>query len=421
VGAAADEVVDDGDVNREALWPRTLADGLYIDGVPAKTSSTRLLALTTSQEDGGAEVYLRTVLAAATERGMTVTAALPPLEATAALRQDLDRAGVVVRPLHAGRQAGSATGAALAVMRDAVEVGATILRTRPDRILINLPTTEATPGGMLACALSNVPTTAVFHLVRPGLEVTAPRRGLYRLARSRRQHWVCVSEDNRATLTHALGISPASVEVIRNGVPGSAPLGAERRSELREALGLDPGSTVVLTTGRLNAQKGHGVIVDALSQLVAAEPTITFVWAGDGPLRQELEDAVHASGLADHVRMLGHRTDVAELLCAADLFLFPSRFEGGAPAFALVEAMSAGLPVLVSDAPALTEVIDDGVTGLVFRRDDAADLSRAVGWALSHRAELRAMAERARERVLSDYSVDAMIDTTLRLVCRPGS
>ena len=216
------------------------------------------------------------------------------------------------------------------------------------------------------------------------------------------------------------GVGRASaVEVIRNGVPAPAPGGGLSRPEIREALDLPPEATVVLTASRLNAQKGHAVVVEALPQLVAADPTLTFVWAGDGPLRDELELAVAATGLGDHVRMLGHRTDVADLLVAADLFLFPSRFEGGAPPWALAEAMAAGVPALVSDAPALTEVIDDGENGLVFVRDDAADLSRSLGWALTHGPEMQAMAARAAETVRRDYSLDVMIEATLALLGRP--
>jgi glycosyltransferase involved in cell wall biosynthesis len=367
----------------------------------------RLLALTTSQEEGGAESHLLTTLAAASARGYEIHVSFPHSTQTKELRGELRGAGYAVRTLPIGRTTSSRAGAYAAILADCAAVLWSIARVRPDAILLNLPTPEATPGSMLACALTRVPTTAIFHLVRSDLSVTRRRRRLYQLLARGSQRWVCVSEDNRETLAERFGVSPQRIAVVRNGA-NHRPMPPERRVHARAGLELPPEATLVLTTGRLGEQKEHRLIVEALPRLVALDAGLVFAWAGDGPLRAQLGDAVSATGLERHVRLLGRRDDVPELLAAADLFLMPSRDEGSP--LALAEAMQAGLPAIVSDAGALTEVVEDRRNGLVFARGDADDLVRVIDWALAHRRELAQMAERGQEQALRDFTVDQMLE-----------
>jgi len=378
----------------------------------------RLLALTTSQEDGGAEWHLRMMLAAAAARGFELTVALPGIDATRGLREDLRARGarVLARPL--GRQATSTAGAIAALAADAIDAGRTVARVRPDAILLVLPAPEASPGAMLACTLTRVPTLVFFELVRSDLAVNPRRRGLYRLLARSSQHWVCGSRNNAGTLAHAFGVPAERIAVIYNGTPPPAAVEPGRRERVRATLGLEPGATLVLTTARLAVQKDHAVIVAALPRLVALDPGLVFAWAGDGPARAELERMLEATGVGDHVRVLGRRDDVGDLLAAADLFLLPSRDEGGA-AFALLEAFAAGVPAIVSDAGALREIVRDGENGLLFATHDADALVRVLGWALEHREQVAAMAARAAEQARSEYSAEAMLAALLALLA-PG-
>jgi glycosyltransferase involved in cell wall biosynthesis len=236
------------------------------------------------------------------------------------------------------------------------------------------------------------------------------------LARSS-QSWICVSEANRAILADQFGIPRGRIAVVRNGVDHRE-VSADCREQTRVDLDVPPDATLVLTTGRLGEQKGHRVIVEALPRLVALDERLVFVWAGDGPLRPELARTVGSTGLEGHVRFLGRRDDVPDLLAAADLFLMPSRDEG-AP-LALVEAMLAGVPAIVSDAPALTETIADRRNGLVFTRDDPDDLVRVVGWALAHRDQLAQMAAQGRELALRELTLDRMLAQLLPYLIARG-
>jgi glycosyltransferase involved in cell wall biosynthesis len=372
----------------------------------------RLLALTTSQEEGGAEWFLRTTLGAAETRGYEVTVALPRYAKTAQLWEALTAAGWHVRALPIGRLTTSRAGAYLAILIDTLRVLRTIVRVRPDAIFLNLPTPEASPGAMLACALSRLPTTAMFLLVRADHQATPLRRRLYQLIARGSQRWVCNSSSNRAVLASSFGVDPGRIAVVRNGID-LRPVSADGRDRMRAELEIPPDATLVLTTARLSKQKDHRVIVEALPRLIAREAGLVFVWVGDGPLREDLTAAVAATGLQRHVRLLGRREDLPELLAAADLFLMPSRDEGGAPPFALAEAMSAGVPAVVSDAGALAETIEDRDNGLVFARGDADELLRAIDWALSHPKQLASIAARAREQALREFTVQRMLDDVM--------
>jgi glycosyltransferase involved in cell wall biosynthesis len=338
---------------------------------------------------------------------------MPRHAQTACLRDHLARDGVAVHALPVGKPTTSRMGAYAAIVIDLIALLWIILRVRPDAILLILTSPEATPGAMLACALARVPTTAVFQLVQSDLRTTPRRRRLYQLAAPGPQHWVCVSEDNRATLASTFGVSSGRIAVIPNGV-ALRTVTPDSREAIRAELQIAPETTLVLTTGRLAEQKGHRVIVDALPRLIGLGAPLAFVWAGDGPLREYLTAAVQASGLGDHLQILGQRDDVPELLAAADLFLLPSRDEGAS--FALVEAMLAGVPAIVSDAGALTEIIEDHRNGLVFARGDVDGLVRVVDWTLAHREEMARMAVQAREQALREFTVERMIDGLMALL-----
>src|SRR5207249_3082155 len=99
---------------------------------------------------------------------------------------------------------------------------------------------------------------------------------------------------------------------------------------------------VILMPARLDGQKGHDVLLRAAAEV----PEAMFALAGEGPLRASLEAQAAAAGIADRVVFLGHRTDIPELLAAADVFALPSLYEGSS--LAVLEAMAAGRAVVSS-------------------------------------------------------------------------
>lgn len=134
----------------------------------------------------------------------------------------------------------------------------------------------------------------------------------------------------------------------------------EIRDAYRSQLGLDDAFTV-LHVGRFDYQKNHNFLLDTFAEILKREPTAKLLLAGDGSLRPEMERKA-ASLPEGSVRFLGVRKDISELLQAADVFAFPSHFEG--LPVTMIEAQAAGLPCVMSDRVTGECVVTDLVTSL---------------------------------------------------------
>jgi glycosyltransferase involved in cell wall biosynthesis len=178
----------------------------------------------------------------------------------------------------------------------------------------------------------------------------------------------------------------------------------ENRRRARGLLGLPLEAKVVGTAARLDAQKSPLDMVRAFAALPRRD--VYMAWLGDGELRPETERLIARHGLRDRFLLLGHRTDVPELLPAFDLFALSSLYEG-LPC-ALVEAMVCGIPVVATAVNAIPEIVIPGKTGLLVRPGDPASLSRALGHLLDRPAEGQRMAAAARAQLGERFAPAAL-------------
>ena len=194
----------------------------------------------------------------------------------------------------------------------------------------------------------------------------------------------------------ALGIGPERVTVIergrdpeRLGTPGP-----ERRRRARAVLDLAEEDGVLVGVGRQEFQKGGRYLLEAMEML--AEPRPVLLVAGRrGDASAELERLRERPALRDRVRFLGHRDDVPELLAAADVFVFPSLYEGLGGA--VIEAMALGLPIVASDLPAIREVLEEGRNALLVEPGSSTALAAALDEMVSDTDRARAFGTRSRE------------------------
>ena len=161
---------------------------------------------------------------------------------------------------------------------------------------------------------------------------------------------------------------------------------------------------LVGNVARLAPQKDHRTLIEA-ARLV---PEADFVVVGDGELRGELERMA-----GENVRLLGERADVPELLGSFAVFAFPSLFEG--LCLAVIEAQAAGVPVVATPVGGIRETVVDGETGLLVPTRNPAALAAAVRRLLEDRPAAEAMAAEAKRRVRERFSVERMVEETLRL------
>ena len=141
-----------------------------------------------------------------------------------------------------------------------------------------------------------------------------------------------------------------------------------KREELLSEISADENSIILLSIGELSDRKNHSVSIKALSQI--DNKNLHLVIAGTGEKRDEFLSLAKELGVDGRVHLLGFRTDVAELLKSADIFLFPS-IQEGLPV-ALMEAMSCGLPVICSEIRGNTDLINDTCGILCPATDDVA-------------------------------------------------
>lgn len=385
--------------------------------------SSQILGIFPSEIRGGAEEYVLTVLAEVVRAGFRVAVAFPPRAATAGLVDEFRTAGVAYYPLEIA-ETGDRRAENRRHLKRLLLTLQLLLRVRPDAVQLTLGTPEFGLGSILACALAHVPTMVVFQLV-PGVAGFGKRKlRLYRWARLSRQVWVAVSEDNRRLLCDSFGAGRGEVVRIYNGAAAAAfppseenATVASARAKVREELGLPLDSRVLLTVGRLHPQKGYVDLVRIARYIVDAFPGVCFVWVGDGEQRQELEQLAKGAGLLESIRLLGFRRDLTRLMSAADLFLFPSRYEGFP--LALLQAMAIGLPIIASDCSSIPEIISDRIHGVLFPAGEVLALYHSVCWALNHPNEMQTMAARAKVRV-KEFSPERMIAESLTVLRELG-
>ncbi len=330
---------------------------------------------------GGAEVWLSHHLRRAGDNGATASLVCAEPVAPGFERFAVDRAVV---PLSRHAAAAPAVRAALAVQR-------------PDVVVVNL-VDPASNAAAVAAAQEVAPTAGVLHLVgdtRAG-EERAALSALYR----RLAAVVSPSTEGRDQVVGDLGVDPARVHVVPNGVDVPPdPAGPAGATPPR-----------VGSLGRLTAQKGYDVLLAALRRLDVPFEAVIGGAGRDG-------DALRAAAAGLPVTFPGWVSDVRGFLAGLDLFVVSSRVEAGP--LVLVEAMAEGLPCVSTDVGEVRRVAGEDV--VVVPVGDAAALAAAVGGLLADPAGRAELGARARARAAADLGADLMAGRTYRVLAGVAS
>lgn len=217
---------------------------------------------------------------------------------------------------------------------------------------------------------------------------------------------LAVSRGVKDYLVAEIGLDPAKIRVVPNGVDVAAIDAARPGPEVRRELGLPEGVPVIGLVGRLDHWgKGHKELFEAVVGLKASHPVQALI-VGGGRREAEVRQLAASLGLAESVHFLGQRHDVPDLLHAMDIFVLPSYSEG--VSLALLEAMAAGLPVIATAVGGLPEVVEDGETGLLIPPKDADALAGALERLLADPALVQRLGANARAQVRENYSLDRL-------------
>jgi len=224
-------------------------------------------------------------------------------------------------------------------------------------------------------------------------------------------YYIAVSEANARYLVERKGLPAEKVVVIHNGCDLTRFDPARPApASLRPSLGFGNGDPVLLVVGRLEPQKGHAVLLDALPAVQRQFPRVRLVCLGEGSLREDLERHADGLGLNGSVRFVGFQPNAAEWMALADVTVLPSFYEGF-PLVAL-ESLAAGRPVVATAVDGTPEVVLDGKTGLTVPPGDPGRLAEALCRLLRDPDERRRLASAGRQWVHERFSQERQVRRT---------
>jgi glycosyltransferase involved in cell wall biosynthesis len=251
----------------------------------------------------------------------------------------------------------------------------------------------------LAALGTRAPTVYTPHGIHPSRGAHVLERALGRVT----DRLVAISE-SEAELVRRLGvIPPERIVVIPNGIDVAAHSMSD--TDLRVTLGVPAGTPLVGTIARLAPQKAPDVFLEACARVADGHPSVRFVLIGDGPLADRVQHEIGTHGLRDRLLWIRDCIDAGALAGQLDVFALPSRYEAGAP-YAVMEAMRALVPVVLTDAVGNRDAIRAEQTGLVVPPDDPCALAAAIERLLSDQPLGRRLARAARADLEGRYDIE---------------
>lgn len=215
--------------------------------------------------------------------------------------------------------------------------------------------------------------------------------------------YTCVSKQIKKWLCDDIRVK-RNVTQIYNGVDADRYNAEKDRGHIRSELGLAPDAPVIGVVGRLDPIKDHPTLLKAFEEVRAIRQEVRLLVVGDGPERKRLENLA-----GEGVFFLGNRSDVPDILKDLDIFVLPSLNEGISNT--ILEAMAAGLPVVVTRVGGNHELVEDTFNGFLFKPGDSKSLASVLLQYLEHPNLRRQHGYAGRQRVQENFTVQAMVSS----------
>ncbi len=210
------------------------------------------------------------------------------------------------------------------------------------------------------------------------------------------------AESIRQAYVERYGLPAEFVSVVHYGVDRPSDGGASPFADTF------PNRPIILSAGRLSEQKGFDVLIEAAFELRARDHEFVVLIAGDGDLEDRLRAQIATLNLEDVVHLVGFVSPLGPAIAGAAVFALASRYDGMPTV--LLEAMAVGTPVVATRVSGIPELIPEDRFGLLVPPDDASALAGAIERLLNDPALADALADSARDRVLTTFSMDRMVD-----------
>ncbi len=217
-----------------------------------------------------------------------------------------------------------------------------------------------------------------------------------------------VSESLAKEVQTALNVSSEKFKTIINGVNTQQFMpDAEQGDKLRKELNIPDNSIVLLAVGRMVAVKNYPFLIDVFQRLKKDCPLCHLVFCGEGEQRSELEFYAEKKNLLSHITFLGYRSDVANIMRLANIFIQTSVREGLPNT--VLEALATGVPVVASNVGGTHEVLDHASDGFLFESENAEQLYNVLSELIRDPARRYQMGEAGRYKIMQRFSIHAMV------------
>jgi glycosyltransferase involved in cell wall biosynthesis len=241
------------------------------------------------------------------------------------------------------------------------------------------------------------------------------KRVLHQWVGRQLDHRICVSNAAYISMQHrgdTIAKLAESYTVIHNGIDVKNILSgvAKMRDEVRSEFRIGPSTKLVSCAARLESEKNIDVLIQAFKIIVDEGTNATLIIMGEGSQRMDLQQRVAELRLSDNVVLAGFRTDVHSVIAASDAFVLPSENEPFG--LVLLEAMSLGVPSIAASSGGPLEIIDDGVTGFLFRPNNADNLSKQVMHVLNDTDDCESIRICGKQLVMNEFSSSTMANAT---------
>ncbi len=383
---------------------------LRSEDLPLMHPDRRLLVVTESLGIGGTESHLIRLLVPLAEQGWNTT--IYCLSESGQRAQQVEAAGIRVCSLPRRRKRRRTSGRSPANIALAASRLFRLMREwRPHVVHFYLP------GPYLVGAPLAIAAGAPIKIMsRRSLSIYQQRRPLLaRIETLLHRRMDAVIGNSNAVVAELAkeGIPSNKIRLIYNGIetePAFPP-----RAEARRLLGIGPDTVVGIIVANLISYKGHKDLLEGLGRISPSLPSgwrILCVGRDDG-LRAKLETLAQARNIESNVQFLGERIDTPRLLAAADFGVLSSWEEGFSNV--ILEAMSAGLPMVVTDVGGNTEIVSTEETGLVVPSRDPEALGNAILRLAGDPVLRERLGKAGRARVKGEFSIERCVDAHRRL------
>jgi glycosyltransferase involved in cell wall biosynthesis len=242
---------------------------------------------------------------------------------------------------------------------------------------------------------------------------SAPQKAVWGWLMRRAARVVAVAEVLRVETIDLFGVSPGRVVTIPNGVDVRRLGRVKGGDKERTALGIPRAAPLLLSVGAFTVEKDPFAQIDLAERILRERAEVIFVMVGDGPMWRAARAEVLRRGLSGRVLLPGVLEDLGDLLSASDMLVLASRSEG-MPA-SLIEAGMTGLPVVAYAVGGVSEVVLDGLTGLLAPLGDVGGLAqRALNLLGDHQARVR-LGRAAQKRCLAQFEIRSLADRYLKV------